>query len=197
MAAADILLSGAKLYYAPTGESLPDETSVGYGTAWGGNWTAFGFTSSPLTAEYFESRTPADEQQYLAPIKDWIVEQRMVLRTEVSEYTGDNLALLLTGTNADTAAGASQKGYSRVTFGGDPIVIQKAVGFEGYRPDSAGTLQPVRWFFFVASLMLDRGVVHSKRDKSALPIMVNTYTDTSKAVGQQLGEIHIVTAPAS
>lgn len=197
MASADILATRAKIWYAPTGESLPDETSVAYDGSWGGNWTSLGFTATPLSMEYFESRTDSDIQQALSPVKDWRVDERITLRTEVNEFVGATLALLVHGSNANTAAGASQKAYSRVLGGGDPIVDQYAVGFEGYRPDSAGTLQPVRWFFYLASFQLDRGTTFSKRDESRLPIMIKTYADTSKAIGAQLFEVHIVTAPAT
>lgn len=197
MAAADILMSKAQIYYAPVGEALPDETSVAYGAAWGGNWTSLGFTSAPVTMEWVEQRVGADIQQALGEIKDWRVDERAVLRTMLPELTGASLALLLHGTNTNTVAGAGQKAYSRIQAGGQPIVTQKAVGLEGYRPDSAGTLQPVRLFFFKASFMLDRSVAWSKRDVMGLPIVIRTYPDETKTVGQQLLEWHIVTAPAS
>ena len=197
MAAADILMSKAQIYYAPVGEALPDETSVAYGAAWGGNWTSLGFTSAPVTMGWVEQRVGADIQQALGEIKDWRVDERAVLRTMLPELTGASLALLLHGTNTNTVAGAGQKAYSRIQAGGQPIVTQKAVGLEGYRPDSAGTLQPVRLFFFKASFMLDRSVAWSKRDVMGLPIVIRTYPDETKTVGQQLLEWHIVTAPAS
>ncbi len=42
MAEADILLSGAKVWYAPVGEALPDETTIAWDAAWDGNWVAAG-----------------------------------------------------------------------------------------------------------------------------------------------------------
>lgn len=197
MPAADILMSKAQIYYAPVGEALPDETSVAYGGSWGGNWTSAGFTSAPVQMEWVEGRVGADIQQALGEIKDWRVDERATLRTMLPELTGAALALLMHGTNADTAAGAGQKGWSRVQAGGQFIVAQKAVGLEGYRPDSAGTLQPIRLFFYKASFMLDRGVSWSKRDVMGLPVMIKTYPDETKAVGVQLMEWHLITAPAT
>jgi hypothetical protein len=197
MAAADILMSKAQVYYAPVGESLPDETSVAYGGSWGGNWTSAGFTSAPVSMEWAEQRVGADIQQALGEIKDWRVGESALLRTMLPELTGAALALLLHGTNSDTAAGASQKAFSRLQAGGQFIVAQKAVGLEGYRPDSAGTLQPIRLFFYKASFMLDRSVQWSKRDVMGLPIIIKTYPDETKTVGVQLMEWHIVTAPAT
>lgn len=197
MAAADILMSKAQIYYAPVGESLPDETSVAYGASWGGNWASAGFSSAPVQMEWVEGRVGADIQQALGEIKDWRVDERITLRTMLPELTGASLALLMHGTNSDTAAGGAQKAYSRIQAGGQFIVAQKAVGLEGYRPDSAGTLQPIRLFFFKASFMLDRGISMSKRDVIGLPIVIKTYPDETKTVGQQLLEMHIVTGPTS
>ena len=39
---ADLIVGPARVFYAPVGEALPDESSIGYGDAWGGNWTEVG-----------------------------------------------------------------------------------------------------------------------------------------------------------
>ena len=45
---ANILKTGAVLWNVPTGETVPDETSVAVGAAWGGNWARVGYTKEPL-----------------------------------------------------------------------------------------------------------------------------------------------------
>ncbi len=198
MAVADILMTRTKIYYAPVGESLPDETSVAYGASWGGNWTALaGLTAAPVSMDWVERRAGANVQEALGEVKDWRVDEAAILRTLLPEFLGASLALLVHGTNTNQNAGVGQKAWSRVQAGGQPIVTQRALGLEGYRPDSAGTLQPVRWFFFLASFMLDRGTQFSKSDVSGLPVMIKTYPDPTKTVGQQLFEVHVITAPAS
>jgi len=48
----NIVHTGAWLYNAPVGEANPDETTVAYGAAWGGNWVRVGYTKAPLTMAY-------------------------------------------------------------------------------------------------------------------------------------------------
>lgn len=193
-AVGDILTTMGSMWYAPVGTAVPDETSIAYGADWGGAWDQLTVLSAPLTMEYTEVREEADEQDALSPVADWRIDERFLLRSATDRMTGDLLALLTHGSNTDTAAGGSQKAYSRVLGGGEPVVNQYAVGFEGYRPDDTdGTKQPVRYFFYKASFMLDRGFQFSKREKTSIPFSVKVYADSSKSVGQQTFEWHIVT----
>lgn len=194
---ADILKSGSIGWYAPVGESLPDETTVAYGASWGGNWVELPRLADPLAMEYTEVSVEADEQDALAPVEDYVTEERFRLRSSFNRTTGDLLALLTGATNTDTAAGASQKAYSRILGGGNPFRTKYVVGFEGYRPDTAGTLQPVRFFFYKARFKLEIGLTQSKRDVSKNFFSIMTFADTSKAVGQQHFEWHIVTGPTT
>lgn len=198
MAEADILLTGSKVWYGPVGEAFPDETSIAWNAAWGGNWVYAGPLAVPLTLSYSETRTDAEQQDALSSVKDWRTDERHMLRSELREVTGTGLALLMGATNTDTAAGGSQKAYSRIVGGGEAIVTQYAVGFEGWRPDSDGTRQPIRLLYYKSSFMFDRGFTKSKDGAPlSLPFMVKTFSDPSKAIGQQLFEWHIVTGPTT
>ncbi len=197
MAEADILLSGAKGWRAPVGEALPDETSIAWDASWGGNWVEIGPLAIPLTLAYSETRTDAEQQNALSSVTDWRTDERHMLRSEFSEMTGANLALLMGATNADTAAGGSQKAYSRILGGGEAITQKYVVGFEGWRPDTAGTRQPIRLFYYKASFMFDRGLTMSKSERITIPWMLKTFADPTKTIGQQHFEWHIVTGPTT
>lgn len=193
-AVGDILTAGATMWKAPLGEPFPDETSVPKGADWGGNWDQLTVLSDPLTLEYSEVMTEAHEQDSLSKVEAWITEERHTLRSATMRITGDLLALLMRGTNTDTAAGGSQKAFSQVVGGGNPIITKYAIGFEGYRPDDTdGTLQPVRWFYHKASFHFDRGFTLSKDDKTRIPFVIHTYADTSQSDGEQLFVYDIVT----
>lgn len=193
-AVGDILTAGATLWYAPVGTAFPDETSVAKGADWGGSWDQLTVLSDPLTLEYDETHTEAHEQDTLSAVERWVTAERHTLRTATMRMTGELMALLTRGTNADTSAGASQKAFSRVVGGGNPIITKYAIGFEGYRPDDTdGTLQPVRWFYHKASFHFDRGLMFSKEDKTRIPFVIHTYADPSQSEGEELYAMDIVT----
>ena len=199
MAVADILVSGATMYTAPFGESLPDETSVAFGASWGGNWTDRGELSSPVVWNASFSDVMMDVQGSAAPVKEFIGSENHTITTTLAEFTGANLALGLGGTNTDTAAGASQKGYSRIQGGGNRTITHYAVGFEGYREDSVGALQPIRLFFFNATVKVSGSISFDKNSPLGTPITVKAYADLTNhsTEGQQVFEIHYVTAPTT
>ena len=68
---AQIIKSGAWLYNAPTGEANPDETSVAYGAAWGGNWVRTGYTKVALTADYESEEMDVEVEEELGPVRRW------------------------------------------------------------------------------------------------------------------------------
>lgn len=199
MAVSDILSTKAKVYYAAFGEALPDETSVDFDGAWGGNWTALGETLTPVVWNASISEFPVDVQSTPLPVKTFVDAESHTFTFTLAELTGANLALVMHGTNTDTAAGSSQKGYSKIQIGGKRTVTLYTVGFEGYREDSAGTLQPVRIFSFNSAITVAGSVPMDKRSVMGIPLMVTSYADlTSHSTeGQQALEIHVVTAPAT
>lgn len=197
MGYADILLSPAKIWYAPVGEALPDETSVAYDADWGGNWEQFALTKTPVTLNRDVSTFDVFVEQTTVPLRRAITEEKMTIETQLAEFTGVNLALVMGGTNTTTAAGAGQKGYDKVVAGGEWTLPERAWGIEGKYIDADGDEFPVRLFLYRATVKLGGELSFQKGDYVGVPIQIEALGDTSKAIGAQMIEIHRVTAAAT
>jgi hypothetical protein len=193
-----VLVAEAAILYAPTGTALPDETSVAWNTfgSWTG-WTMLGYTTQPTTFTYAYDTLQVDVQQSLAPIKQRKINESVVLASALAQFEGALLALVLSGTNVTTAAGAGQKGFDRVTTGGDPALTERMFAIEGWRQDSAGTKQPVRCFIYRGTITANGAVPFNKSAVTEIPITITGLGDSTKAIGANLLEWQIVTAPAT
>lgn len=198
LTAANVLVAEARVLYAAVGTTLPDETSVDYADY--ASWTSFtelGYTTTPTSFTYSYDEFGVDVQQSTVPIKRRKTAENLSISCTLAEFSGANLAFVMDGTNVTTAAGASQKGFDQITTGGDTNLPEWLFAFEGYRPDSAGTKQPVRIFVHKATVTVNGDIPFDKGGVTQLPITINALADGSKAVGAQLLEVHIVTAPAT
>jgi hypothetical protein len=196
MAKEDIILGEGTLYYAPTGTANPDETSVEFGGTWS-SWTSLGDTLEPLTLTWNEERKAIKTQQTMGKVREFRTSREPRLTTVLAEHTGAILALIHDGTNTDTAAGASQKAFSAVTVGNEPVVSTYKFGFESVRVDSTGTKQPVRYFFHIGSIGPDGDSSWDKENETGLPIAIEVYEDTSQSAGEEFMVVHTVTAAAT
>lgn len=196
MAVADLLMSGARVLYANTGTSLPSETSVAFGASWS-SFTELGILGDELRVNYRPTFTGISPQNALGNVKAYRTNEMLTLESTLEDFTGPNLALLTGGTNTTTGAGVSQKPFYSVAFGGQPVVTTKLWGFEGFRADVNGTLQPVRFFIFAGSIRANGPMRFNKEQKLVMPFLIEAYHDPTLTVGQQLGKIQIVTGPTS
>ncbi len=196
MAKEDIILGKGELYYAPVATANPDETTVAFGGTWT-SWTSLGQTLEPLTLTWNEERKSIKTQQTLGKIRQVRTSREPQLKTVLAEHTGAILALVHGGTNTDTAAGASQKGFSQVVIGAETMVSTYKFGFETLRVTSAGVKQPVRYFFHMGSIGPDGDSAFDKENETGIPVIIEVYEDTSQTDGQEFMAIDIVTAPAS
>jgi hypothetical protein len=193
-----VLVAEAAVLYAPLNTALPDETTVAWNTfaGWTG-WTMLGYTTQASTFSYSYDVFEVDVQQSLAPIKRRKTSETATISTALAQFEGEILALVLSGTNTNTAAGASQKGWSRVVTGGDPALDEYMFALEGWREDSGGNKQPVRIFVYRGTITVNGDIPFDKNAVTSVPVTINALADAGKSVGAQLMEIHIVTAPAS
>lgn len=194
----DVLVGEANWLWAPLGTALPDETTVGLNDF--GNWTGWthlGYTTAPTSMSYTKEEFKVMVQQAGSPIKKKKTSETMTLGTTLAQFTGDTIALLYQGTNTDTAAGASQKAFSRVTGGGDSALPEYMVAVEGYRDDATDTPQPVRIFLYKATLSASGDVPFDRAAVAGIPITAEGLADATRPIGSQTYEIHIVTAAAT
>lgn len=194
----DILVSHAALLYAPLSTALPDETSVAFNTyaSWT-SWTLLGYTNAPAVVTYERETLKVMTQQVLAAVREVVTSEALAIKSTLVQFDGALLAVLLRGANSNTSAGAAQKAYSEVTFGGNPQYTEYAFALEGYRVDSAGTKQPVRIFIPKAVISAVGDIPFDKAAMTGVPFEINALADATASVGANLGKIHVVTAPAS
>jgi hypothetical protein len=198
---ANIIKTGAVLWVAPTGEAKPDETSVIFGAAWGGNWARVGYTKAPLTAAYASEEADGKVQEELAPVKRWRIGESLILETVLAELTAAYLQLAAANQTAvsSTAAGAGQKAYEETGLGGVAELTEKAWGFEGLFINASGDDEPVRLFVHKGTAMVNGALEFSKvnDDYTGVPIQIKALTDTTQTAGKKLALFHRVTAEAS
>lgn len=194
MSVSDIMIGGARIFYAPEGEALPDETDVAYGAAWGGNWVEIGLTSTPVTWAHNFTETDINVEQRLAAVARARTSEALMLETVLAELTADNLNLAMNGTVSPTSAGASQDGFEDLDAGGEAVLTVRAWGFEGRYVEANGTKQPVRLFLYLGTATLNGNLVIAKETPAGISFQVKGLADTSKAVGADLFKFQRVTA---
>lgn len=197
MAVTDILVTPAKIYYAPVGEALPDETSVGYGDAWGGNWVDLGYTLEPVSLSYETETFELEVEQITLPVRRVRTKETVMIETSLAEMTATNLALVVDGTATTTAAGVGQVGFDEILAGGAVDLSEYAWGFEGFRVTAANVRLPVRVFLYRGQAVLNGQLTFAKGAGVGIPIQVKALPDTTQAAGEQILVIHNVTAVAT
>jgi len=198
MADADILIGPGKIWYAPLATANPDETSVAYGAAWS-SWTNLGdfLEGSGVTVAMDEEFTKVYTEQSTAPVAAVRTKREVMLRVTLAEHSVTNMALILDGTAATTAAGAGQKGFTDIPIGSGSTVDFYKWGIEGFRYDAAGTAQPVRYFFHKGYIRLAGDVNFSKADPTGVPVEITILADRSQAANNEIGLWQQVTAAAT
>lgn len=194
-----VLLTAANILYAPKGTTLPDETTVAYNTitGWPDGWIHVGYTATPARINYTFDVFEVPTEQSTAPLIQRKTNERAVVSVELQQFDGANLALVLGGSKADVAAGASQKGWTNVKAGGATTISEYLFALEGLRPDASGNNQPVRIFFHRATIRANGDIQLAKAAGTSIPAQITALLDSGKTVGEQLVEIHIITAAAT
>lgn len=191
-----VLVAEGAVLTAPTGTTIPSISTVAWNTfgSWTG-WTMLGYTTEPTQLTYSYDLFEGDVQQSLAPIIQRKTNERTVITSALAQFEGALLALVLSGTNTITAAGSGVKPNERIVTGGDPALTERMFAIEGWR-QVAGVKQPVRVFVYRATITANGAIPFDKNAITAIPFTVNALGDPSKAIGQNLMEIHIATGAA-
>lgn len=197
MAVTDILVTPATIYYAPVGEALPDESSVGYGDAWGGNWVNLGYTLEPVSLSYETETFELEVEQITLPVRRVRTKETVMIETSLAEMTATNLALVVDGTATTTAAGVGQVGFDEILAGGSVDLSEYAWGFEGFRVTAANVRLPVRVFLYKGTAILNGQLTFAKGAGVGIPIQIQALPDTTQDPGEQILVIHNVTAVAT
>lgn len=200
MADQDILIGPGKLYRAPLAEAQPDESTVDYGEAWGGNWVNMGefIEGQPITLSMPEEFTKVYTEQSTAPKNAVRTRRETMVKATLAEHSVANMAVLLQGTAESTAAaGGGQKGFSEIPFGTQTEIDFYKWGIEAERKDANGNSQPIRWFLHKGYIRLSGDTAYAKQNPTGIPIEITILGDSSQSAGEELGVLQIVTAAAT
>ena len=194
---ANIIKSGAVLWYAPVGEAEPDETTVAFGASWGGNWAQVGFTKAPLVFAYEDERLEIQVEEHLGPLDEWRIAEHARFETVLAELEADYMALMTGGTVTNTSAGASQKAFEELPVGGTALITKYAWGIEGLHVSSTGVSHPLRIFIARGTAKLNGTLEFSKKtdDYVGMPILIQALADNASS--GRMFKFQRVTAPAS
>lgn len=184
VSATEIMKSGAIVYYAALGESLPDETSIAAGADWAGNWTRIGYTGDPLVWTIEDERAVIKVEEELMDLDEHRIAFNSMLATTMAQITADHLALLLGGSVSTTAAGASQKGYDELDIDPTSLLTKYIIGFEGEHQIADGSTQPLRVFAEKATWKVNGDVEFTKKGDTyaKLPVIAKILKGTNYAL---------------
>ena len=193
MAASDVLVSPATVWYAPVGTPLPNVSTVLAGAAWTAPWVNLGYTLEPTNLNM--AVTPFDlfVQQLTVPLRTIRTQVDVMLETVMAEFTANTLKLATDGTVVTTAAGAGASGRDEITVLANKVDVSLfAFGIEGIRVTDANVRLPVRIFIPRGSATQNGPIVFAKDAGIGIPLQFKAFADNT---GVAL-IIHNVTAPA-
>ena len=192
------LLSGARVLYAPTTATMPSDSDVDYGanvTAWPTGWADAGLTNKPTSINYEISEYKVMSEQSTVAVDSIVTEEAAPIEVGLITWSVENLELAFPGSSTTTqAADATHKAYTITKFGGLAARDTYMWCIEAGKKDAANVVQPVRVFIYQGQARLSGPMEFSKGKETTLELTIEALLDTSQPAGQQIGEIHYITA---
>ena len=180
MAASDVLVSPATVWYAPVGTALPNPSTMLAGATWTAPWKNLGYTLEPTNLTM--NVTPFDlyVQQLTVPLRTIRTQVEVMLETVMGEFTADNLKLATDGTVVTTAAGSGASGRDEVTVLASKVDVSLfAFGIEGVRVTDTNARVPVRIFIPRGSAVMNGNVTFAKDAGIGIPLQLKAFADNT------------------
>lgn len=195
---ANVILGGAKIWYAPVGEANPDD-SVAFGADWAGNWARVGYTSEPCVIIYEDERVKIKVQEHLGAIKDRRIDESLMIETKLAELKMEYLALAMDGTITTTAPGAGQVGKTELKGGDQWVISRYKWGVEGEYVDANGASFPLRLYIHIGTAKVNGNIEFDAHGDSeaGIPFQIDAFPDHTQAAGETLYHWEHVTAAAT
>ncbi|MEI8164808.1 MAG: hypothetical protein WCG26_00455 [Chloroflexales bacterium] len=192
--ASDIIVTGARIFVAPVGSTLP-APSLAAGATWPTGWVDVGFTLEATKLNYKFDVLEIFVEQTMSAVARRRTKEEISIETVLAEHTAGNLALALAAVATTSAATSTVVGYEQMTVGGNPDLPLHMIGIEGGYNDADSHFFPIRLFLWRATVA-DGGTLEYGKDKPAgIPLKLNALADTAKPRNEQLLSIVRVTAP--
>jgi len=195
----DVLLGPGRLYRGPVGEANPDESTIGFGVAWGGNWVDVGDfpEGSPISISLAEEVYKVYSEQLTVTLGVTRTRREALITGSLLELSLENWAVALQGVAETTAAGGGQKGYTEIPFGAQADVTLYKWGVEALRVDANNANQPIRWFFHKGIFRMTGEVAYAKTKESAMEFEITIIGDLTQPANEELGILQVVTAAST
>jgi len=180
MAASDVLVSPATVWYAPVGTALPSPSTVLAGQAWPAAWKNLGYTLEPTNLNM--NVTPFDlyVQQLTVPLRTIRTEVEVMLETVMAEFTADTLKLATDGTVVTTAPAAGAAGRDEITVLASKVDVSLfAFGIEGIRVLDNNARVPVRIFIPRGSAVMNGPITFAKGEGIGIPLQFKAFADNT------------------
>jgi len=180
MAASDVLVSPATVWYAPVGTALPNPSTLLAGQTWTAPWANLGYTLEPTTLNM--NVTPFDlyVQQLTVPLRTIRTQVDVMLETVMGEFTANTLKLATDGTVVTTAAAAGVSGRDEITVLASKVDVSLfAFGIEGVRVTDANARLPVRIFIPRGSAVMNGPVTFAKDAGIGIPLQFKAFADSA------------------
>lgn len=194
MAASDVLVSPATVWYAPVGTPFPNVSTVLAGQAWTAPWVNLGYTLEPTNVSM--NVTPFDlyVQQLTVPLRTIRTQVDIMIETVMGEFTANTLKLATDGTVVTTASGVGAAGRDEVTVLASKVDVSLfAFGIEGVRVTDTNARLPVRIFIPRGSAVQNGAITFAKDAGIGVPLQFKAFADNTGIAMV----IHNVTALAS
>ena len=197
---ANIIKSGAVLWYAPVSEAPPSTLEPVYGAVWGGNWARVGYTKAPLTVAYASTEAEITVEEELASVKRVRTAEALTLETVLGELTAAYLKLVGGDQRvvSSTAAAAGQKAFEMTGLGGIAAIKEYQWGFEGLFITATGDDEPIRLLVHKGTAMINGNLEFSQKtdDYSGIPLQIKALSNTDENAGEKLCVFYRFTAEA-
>jgi len=145
-----------------------------------------GFCSEGATLTYNAELEPIEVDQILAPVGYFVPGEECKFETILSEVSATKLKYALGyGTVTTVAAGAAQKGYDKIEFGGNTVLTDYVLEYAAPKRSNRDLYIRVRLLKVNISPNLE--VVFKKDGTTGFKLTAMAVADTTQVAGKQLG----------
>jgi hypothetical protein len=145
-----------------------------------------GLSSDGATLSYKGELEAIEADQFLAPVGYSIPGEECTFETIISEASAEKLKYAIgSGTVSTVAAGVGQKGYSKLTFGGNTVLTNYVLEYRAPKRTNRNLYIRVR--LYIVNISPNLEMVFDKKKQVGFKLTCKAVCDVTRAAGDQLG----------
>lgn len=197
----ELMISGATVYRAPIGTTIPLKT-LAYGAAWPAGWETLGLTSAPLMMKYTAEVAEAKVQQAIGVVARAKGGETRTLETKLAQAISaeaQHVASGFGGTVTNIAAAPAIPASTELIHGGNPIMPVYMWGWEGMTRDPVTFIPlPVRGIFFAGQVLPDAELEFDiTKYAEGYGLVIGALEDITRTLGSRVYQYYAITASAT